>query len=87
MTTTPSPSFSNATLVMSPTGTLIDLGCGTGRFLIKVSKKFPDLELIGVDIAEAIIEVARENVARNGLSNRIKFKIGMQQNCHFKIIR
>jgi ubiquinone/menaquinone biosynthesis C-methylase UbiE len=38
---------------------ILDVGCGTGRFLRKAAQRWPDARLIGVDPAEGMIEVAR----------------------------
>ena len=42
--------------------TLIDLGCGTGDALHTIKTRWPNLRLIGVDIAPAMIEQARDRV-------------------------
>lgn len=39
---------------------ILDIGCGTGAFLRMAARRFPDAELVGVDVAENMIEVARE---------------------------
>lgn len=45
-----------------PTGfrTIVDVGCGTGRLLRKVGARWPDAQLVGVDPAEGMVEVARQ---------------------------
>ena len=42
------------------TGTLVDLGCGTGKALKQITTRCPDLDLIGIDLAPAMIQVSRE---------------------------
>ncbi len=39
---------------------VLDIGCGTGRLLRKVGKRWPMARLIGVDAAEGMIEKARQ---------------------------
>jgi ubiquinone/menaquinone biosynthesis C-methylase UbiE len=39
---------------------IIDIGCGYGRYLKVISKKFPNIRLVGVDISSSQIEYARE---------------------------
>ena len=49
---------------------LLDVGCGEGRFLCEASKRFPHKELIGVDVSERAVEYA-------GLLNpNVKFVCG-----------
>ena len=42
------------------TGTLVDLGCGTGKALEQINTRCPDLNLIGIDLAPAMIQVSSE---------------------------
>ncbi|WP_346899541.1 class I SAM-dependent methyltransferase [uncultured Roseibium sp.] len=56
--------------------TVLELGCGTGRNLIAAAKRYPDARFFGVDISEHMLETARHNVARAGLSDRIFFRQG-----------
>ena len=39
---------------------IIDIGCGYGRYLKVISKNFPNIRLVGVDISSSQIEYARE---------------------------
>ena len=52
-------------------GTVLEVGCGTGRNLIAVAKRYPTARLYGLDISEAMLTTARASIARTGLSNRI----------------
>jgi S-adenosylmethionine-diacylgycerolhomoserine-N-methlytransferase len=52
-------------------GTVIEIGCGTGRNLIAAARRWPDARYFGIDISEAMLATARANVAKAGLSERI----------------
>lgn len=56
--------------------TVLELGCGTGRNLIAAAKRYPDARYFGVDISEHMLETARHNIARAGLSDRITLRQG-----------
>ena len=43
-------------------GTLVDLGCGTGQALAQINTRCPSLNLIGIDIAPAMIQVSSERI-------------------------
>ena len=38
---------------------LLDVGCGDGKFLVEVSKVFPSIKLVGVDFSERAIGYAK----------------------------
>ncbi len=46
---------------MDTTGTLLDLGCGTGYLTGQLCRRLPRARVYGLDIAPGMIEVAREN--------------------------
>jgi S-adenosylmethionine-diacylgycerolhomoserine-N-methlytransferase len=57
-------------------GTVLEVGCGTGRNLILAARRWPNARFYGIDISEAMLETARASVARAGLSDRIVFAQG-----------
>ena len=40
---------------------ILDLACGTGILTRKIAEKFPNSEIIGVDITESYLELAKKN--------------------------
>jgi len=52
---------------------LLDLGCGTGRFLDSVKQVWPRLPIIGLDMSEAYIRHAKRELKR---WSRIRFIVG-----------
>lgn len=46
-------------------GRLVDLGCGTGRLLVHFARR--GFSCLGVDLSEAMLDVAREKAERAGL--------------------
>ncbi|MDX1799223.1 MAG: class I SAM-dependent methyltransferase, partial [Candidatus Lokiarchaeia archaeon] len=57
-------------------GKLVDLGCGSGNLLVLISKKYPTLELIGVDISSEILELAKLKTQGNELTDNVDFRVG-----------
>ncbi len=53
-------------------GTILEIGCGTGRNLIKAAKAYPHARLYGLDVSEEMLAQARKSIARAGLSERIQ---------------
>ena len=52
-------------------GTVVDIHCGGGRWLIAMARRFPALRLVGVEVEPDSVERARANVAAAGLDARI----------------
>lgn len=55
-------------------GTLLDLGCGSGRLLARLAKGRPDARIIGLDLSEPMLETGRELLEREGLSDRVELR-------------
>jgi len=51
--------------------TVLEIGCGTGRNLIHAARRCPNARFVGFDISRAMLETARNSIARAGLSGRI----------------
>jgi S-adenosylmethionine-diacylgycerolhomoserine-N-methlytransferase len=60
-----------AELGLEPGGTVLEMGCGTGRNLIAVARAYPKAALYGFDISEEMLKTARASVGRAGLAERI----------------
>ncbi|GAA0332405.1 class I SAM-dependent methyltransferase [Sphingomonas oligophenolica] len=59
-----------------PGGSVLEIGCGTGRNLIVAARTWPDARFFGIDISEAMLETARAKVAKAGLTGRITLAQG-----------
>lgn len=57
-----------ADLAPPPGGTVLEIGCGTGRNLIAVGKAWPEAQLFGIDISDAMLETARGSTAKAGIT-------------------
>ena len=63
-------------LAPPPGGTVLEVGCGTGRNLIAAARRWPQARLYGFDISEVMLETARSNISRAGLEGRITLAQG-----------
>lgn len=59
-----------------PNGTVLEVGCGTGRNLIKAAKLYPDAQLFGIDISDEMLKTAQANISKAGLEKRIRLAKG-----------
>jgi len=51
----------------------LDLGTGTGLGAFAIARRFPEAEVVGVDLAERMVAEARENTP-DELSSRVRFE-------------
>lgn len=65
-----------AELGLEAGGTVLEMGCGTGRNLIAVARAYPRAELYGFDISEEMLKTARTAVRLAGLGDRIQLRQG-----------
>jgi release factor glutamine methyltransferase len=52
---------------------MIDVGTGSGVIALTLAAEFPKTEIVGVDISEDALMLARENAERLGLADRVRF--------------
>ncbi|MEN9575437.1 MAG: peptide chain release factor N(5)-glutamine methyltransferase [Verrucomicrobiota bacterium] len=54
----------------------LDFGTGTGCLAITLAAKLPAASVHALDLSEAALNLARQNAARHGLTNRLTFHLG-----------
>jgi len=55
---------------------VLDVGCGTGGWLIEVAKTYPGIQrLDGVDVSRSVVLFAREQAAVQQVSDRVTFHV------------
>jgi ubiquinone/menaquinone biosynthesis C-methylase UbiE len=55
-------------------GPVLDVGTGTARIPILLCERDPTAEVVGIDVAEAMLAIGRVNVDNAGLANRIRLE-------------
>ncbi len=55
------------------TGSVLDLGCGSGDILERFAQKFPHAQFVGVDGSFAMLELARRRMMGAEISERFDF--------------
>ena len=62
---------------------VLDIGTGTGLLAIEIAKRFPVVEVIGLDLSDMVLEVARENVQNSEVPLRVSFEKGDAEDMPF----
>jgi S-adenosylmethionine-diacylgycerolhomoserine-N-methlytransferase len=52
--------------------TVVEVGCGTARNLIRIAERYPSVRLYGVDVSAMMLDMASRRVAAAGLAHRIR---------------
>ena len=55
-------------------GKIIDVGCGFGATNLALAQRFPDSEILGIDLSEPLLEIAVEAAKEANLSGRVRFE-------------
>jgi ubiquinone/menaquinone biosynthesis C-methylase UbiE len=66
------------------TGRMLDLGCGPAYLSIEIVKQSAGINIVGIDLCGKLIQVAQANVAKAGLSERLRFETGNAAKLHFE---
>ena len=59
----------------SPVGLILDAGTGTARIPILMCQRRPQWQVIGIDLAQSMLDVGRKNVEDSGLQQQIKLEL------------
>lgn len=66
-------------LFLRPGERVVEIGCGTGRNLIALARRHPDVHFYGIDASAVMLETAAENIRRAGLEGRIELRQGLAE--------
>lgn len=66
-------------LNLAPGARVVEIGCGTGRNLVKMARRYPEARFYGLDASAEMLKTAEKAVARAGLSHRIRLAQGLAE--------
>jgi S-adenosylmethionine-diacylgycerolhomoserine-N-methlytransferase len=67
-------------LSLEPGARLVEIGCGTGRNLITIARRYPLAQLYGLDASAQMLLTAQAQLARAGLGGRVTLVHGLAEN-------
>jgi SAM-dependent methyltransferase len=62
--------------LLPESGTLLDLGCGSGRLLARFARGRPDAHVVGLDLSEPMLETGQRMLEDEGLADRVELRRG-----------
>ena len=57
-------------------GSVLELGCGTGRNIVLAARRYPDARFYGLDISAEMLETAKAAIEREGIAGRVTLARG-----------
>ena len=54
---------------------VLDVGCGSGSWVIEAAQVYPNMSLFGIDISVRMLDYARYQAVEKGLADRIEFRM------------
>ncbi|MGD0184901.1 MAG: class I SAM-dependent methyltransferase [Roseiarcus sp.] len=55
---------------------VLEIGCGTGRNLVKIARRYPQARVYGLDVSSEMLASARAAIERAGLESRVRLAQG-----------
>ena len=65
-------------------GKALDIGTGTGWLAIGFAQGLPGVHVVGLDLSDVVLKLARENAQESGVSSRVSFEKGDAQDMPFE---
>jgi S-adenosylmethionine-diacylgycerolhomoserine-N-methlytransferase len=65
-----------AALAPLPGEAVLEIGCGTGRNLVAIARRYPNAAVCGLDVSSAMLATARVAIRRAGLDGRVRLAQG-----------
>jgi release factor glutamine methyltransferase len=59
--------------ICNPQSAILDVGTGSGVIALSLAAKFPEAKVHAIDVSEDALALAKENAARIGLNERVRF--------------
>lgn len=57
-------------------GSVLEIGCGTAWNLVRAAKRYPHATFLGLDVSNAMLDIARAAIAKNDLTERVSLRQG-----------
>ena len=65
-------------------GRILEVGCGSGEVAVELAMAFPKATVVGLDLSEPMLDMARALAKKADLSDRVLFKNGDAQSMPFE---
>jgi release factor glutamine methyltransferase len=59
--------------ILDPRSAILDVGTGSGVIALSLAEKFPEANIVAIDVSDDALALAQENADRLDLSSRVRF--------------
>ncbi len=59
-------------LAVPPGGSVLEIGCGTARNLLKIAEHYPHARCFGLDVSSVMLETAEQSIRRSQFADRVR---------------
>lgn len=66
-------------LDLKPDAKVVEIGCGTGRNLVKLARRHPGVNFYGLDASREMLKTAERAISQSGLSSQIQLVHGLAE--------
>lgn len=66
-------------LAVKPGDTVVEIGCGTGRNLVRMARRYKQVQFCGLDASREMLKSAEMAIQRAGVSDRIRLAHGLAE--------
>ena len=62
-------------LDVAPSGSVLEIACGTARNLLCIARRYPTAQCYGIDVSSAMLQTARASIRREGMAGRVRVEL------------
>jgi len=62
-------------LAVPQSGSVLEIGCGTARNLLRIARHYPTASCMGIDVSSAMLQSARMSIRREGADRRVRVEL------------
>lgn len=66
-------------LAPPPGGSVVEIGCGTGRNLVLAARRWPEAGFLGLDASREMLRSAEAKITAAGLGHRVRLGFGLAE--------
>ena len=71
----PNQAFCDRLVELRANGRVLDIGCGPGQVALLIAERIAESEVVGIDLAQHMLDVAERHRAKSKVAERVSFEL------------